>query len=145
VATERGTVIEVGDGTAWIKTERSGACESCSSKGSCFAMHDGDDMKVHAVNIVGANVGDRVVINLESVSLFKVTFFLYMFPVLSLIGGVIIGFLLAPSFNTDDQMLAAILGFACFIGSVLIIKTRGRRMSEKDEYKPKIIRIVRNQ
>jgi len=143
VATERGTVIEVGDGTAWVKTERSGACESCSSKGSCFAMRDGDDMKVHAVNKVGANAGDRVVLNLGSVPLLKVTFFLYMFPILCLIGGVIVGFLLAPMVNMDNQTFSAILGFFGLLGAVLIIKIRGKRMSEKDEYRPKIIRILR--
>ena len=141
--TEKGIVIETNDGTAWVKTEKSSACESCSSRGSCLALGGGNDMKVKAINTIGAASGDRVVLSFRSSSLLKATFFLYMFPVLCLIGGATAGLLLAPRWNVNDQTLSAVTGFFCFFVSIIIIRVRGNKMSLKDEYKPKIIRIVK--
>jgi sigma-E factor negative regulatory protein RseC len=143
VATEKGIVIEVDDDTVWVKTEKSGACESCSSKGSCLPAGGGTDMKVEVINTAGATIGDRVVLSFGSYPLFKATFFLYMFPVLCLITGSIAGMMIAPLFDIDEQTLSAIIGISCLLGSFVIIKTRGNKMSQKDEYKPKIIRILR--
>jgi sigma-E factor negative regulatory protein RseC len=144
VATEKGVVVDVGDDTAWVKTEKSGACESCSARGACIPIGGGNDMKVEAVNTAGASVGDRVVLSFGSSSLFKATFFLYMFPILSLVGGAIAGMLLAQILAVDEQALSAITAFSCFLGSVIIIRVRGKKMSLKDEYKPKIVRVVRS-
>ena len=143
MATEKGVVVEVGDDTAWVKTEKSGACDSCCAKGNCLSVGGGNDMKVEAINIAGAATGDRVVLSFGSSSLFKATFLLYMFPILCLIGGAIAGMILAPLFNVDEQALSVIISFSCFLGSVFIIRVRGNKMSQKDEYKPKIIRILR--
>lgn len=145
MATEKGVIIEVNDGTAWVKTEKSGACESCCAKGACHPFGGGNDkeMKVEVINTMGASVGDRVVLRFDSLSLFKATFLLYMFPILCLIGGAILGMVLAPLLHLDEQVISAVIGISCFLGSLLIIKIRGNKMSEKDEYKPKIVRIVR--
>jgi sigma-E factor negative regulatory protein RseC len=144
VTTEKGIVLEVGDNTAWVKTEKSGACESCCAKGACLPIGGGNDMKVEAINTAGAASGDRVVLSFGSSSLFKATFFLYMFPILCLVGGAVSGMLLAPMFGVDEEAFSAIIAFACFLGSIIVIRVRGRKMSQKDEYKPKIIRVVRS-
>ena len=144
MATEKGVVVEVGDNTAWVKTEKSGACESCCAKGACLPIGNGNDMKVETINSVGAAIGDRVVLSFGSSSLFKATFFLYMFPILCLVGGAIAGMILAPILEVDEQGLSAIIGFACFLCSIVIVRIRGNKMAQKDEYKPKIVRIVRH-
>ncbi|MBW1814917.1 MAG: SoxR reducing system RseC family protein [Deltaproteobacteria bacterium] len=145
MATEKGVVVEVGDDTAWVKTEKSGACESCCARGACLPIGGGNDMKVEAINIAGAATGDRVAFSFGSSSLLKATFLLYMFPILCLISGAIAGMILAPLFSVDEQALSVIIGFSCFLGSVFIVRAKGNKMSQKDEYKPKIIRILRRQ
>jgi sigma-E factor negative regulatory protein RseC len=146
VATERGLVIEANAGVAWVKTEKSGACESCCARGACLPIGGGGtDMKVEAINTAGAIPGDRVVLSFGSSALLKATFFLYIFPVICLIGGAIAGMIAAPFVQMDEQVLSAILSFSSFLGAVVIIRARGNKMAQKDEYKPKIIRILRRQ
>jgi len=143
VATEKGIVIEVNAGMAWVKTEKSGACESCCSRDTCLPIGGGKDMKVEVINNAGASPGDRVVLSFASSSLLKATFFLYMFPIICLMVGAIGGMMLAPSFDMDEQLFAAIIGFTSFLGAVLIVRIGGNKMSQKDKYKPKIIRVLR--
>lgn len=145
MATEKGIIIEVNDGTAWVKTEKSGACESCCAKGACHPFGGGNDteMKVEVVNTMRASVGDKVVLRFDASSLFKATFLLYMFPILCLIGGAISGMVLAPTLHLDEQTFSAAIGILCFLGSLVIIKITGNKISRKDSYRPKIIRIVR--
>lgn len=142
MATERGTVIEVTGNTAWVKTQQSAACASCSVKGACRPVGDGKEMKVEALNAVGARAGDSVVISFDTLSLLKVTFLLYLFPVLCLIAGSVAGMMLARILAVDEEVMAAVIGLSAFAGSVVLIRLRGNIMSRKDEYKPKILRIV---
>jgi len=82
LATEEGIVTKVNSTTAWVTTIKSSACESCAAKSSCSTLASGEEMKVEAINISGATVGDRVVIYFETSSLLKLSFFLYIFPIL---------------------------------------------------------------
>ncbi|HSO20180.1 MAG TPA: SoxR reducing system RseC family protein, partial [Desulfosarcina sp.] len=50
-----------GSRTAWVKTTRSSACESCSSRDACQAGGGGQEMEVEAINTADARVGDRIV------------------------------------------------------------------------------------
>ena len=53
--TENGIVTQANQNTAWIKTIRSAACESCSSKDSCGTSHHGSqEMTVVVKNTIGA-------------------------------------------------------------------------------------------
>ena len=65
MATEEGIVFKMGApgaGTAWVKTTRSSACETCSSKGACHGEGGGKEMEmeVEAFNTADARVGDRI-------------------------------------------------------------------------------------
>lgn len=143
MATEKGVVVETHDGMAWVKTEKSGACESCCSREICMPIGGGNEMKVEVINTFGVSPGDRVVLRFGSSSLLKATFFLYMFPILCLLAGAIAGMVIAPFLHMDGQMLSAFLSFSLFIIAVIIVRLRGDRMAQKDEYKPKIIRVLR--
>ena len=87
MAKEEGIIIttDPGAGTARIRTARTDACESCTAKGACDMIGGGKEMEVEAVNGVGAKVDDRVVFDIESASVLKATFLIYLFPVLCMI------------------------------------------------------------
>lgn len=143
MATEEGIIIAVGPATTRIKTTRSGACNSCASRGSCHTAGGGNDMEVEAVNTVGAKVGDRVVINFDSASLLKISFLLYIFPILCMLAGAVSGQQLAPAFGLDPMLFSVILGIAFFILAFFFIRFKGNRMSKKDAYRPKVTRILK--
>ena len=143
MATEEGIVIAVGPSTARIKTTRSGACKSCVSRGSCHTTGGGNDMEVEAINTVGAEIDDRVVINFDSASLLKISFLLYIFPILCMLAGAVSGQSLAPAFGLNPTIFSVILGITFFILAFFFIRIKGDRMSKKDAYRPKVTRILK--
>lgn len=144
MATEQGIVIKTGTGTAWVKTIKSGDCAGCSARGSCHAMGSSDEMEVKAINEAGAKVGDRIVLSFETSSFLKATFLLYVFPILLLVMGAVIGHEMAPKLGFNPSGSSAITGFALFIAAVLIIKTTASKLAQKNEYRPKITKILSN-
>ena len=144
MATEEGVVFKIGvsgSGTAWVKTTRSSACESCSSRHACQADGDGKEMEVEALNTADARVGDRVVLSLATASLLKATFLLYVFPILAMIAGALLGQTIAVMRGSDPSGLSALLGFLFFGIAFFLIRIMGRRLSTNASYKPEIIKV----
>lgn len=142
MATEHGIVIRTDHGTAWVKTVKSGACEGCSSRGACHSLGRSDEMEVKAINLAGAKVGDRIVLSFATASLLKATFLVYLFPILLLMIGALLGQITAPSLNFNPAWFSAILGFSFFFAAFLVIRAATNKMAQKNEYQPKIIRIL---
>ncbi len=143
MATEEGMVTKVGATTAWITTKRSNACETCASRGSCSTLGSGQEMEVEALNAAGAKVGDRVVINVETSSLFKLSFLLYIFPILCLLAGALLGQAAAPFLDLNATALSIVSAFSFFLLAFLLVRSKGNQMAQKDKYRPKIIRILK--
>lgn len=140
MAREEGIVIGVEKETATVKTSRSAACEGCASQGSCMAK--GNDMEVRVDNVAGAGVGDRVVIEFDSGALLKVTFLLYVFPVICLLVGALAGNAAGERLGVDPSVASAAMGFCLFFASWAVVKFSGRRMAGKDAYRPRIVRVM---
>jgi sigma-E factor negative regulatory protein RseC len=146
VAQEEGVVIkqETADGTAWVKTVRSGACESCSARASCRTGSDSNEMEVEAFNMVAARIGDRVLISIETKSLLKAAFLLYVFPIICMLAGAVVGQHIANGYGYNPSAVSAGCGFGFFTLAFLLIKWQGGKLSGQKEYKPKIIRILKS-
>jgi sigma-E factor negative regulatory protein RseC len=148
MATEEGIVFKMGTpgaGTAWVKTMRSSACESCSSRNACHGEGDTKEMEVEAINTAEASVGDRIVLSIETASLLKATFLLYVFPILTMIAGALIGQALAVKQGLDPSGLSALIGCLFFGLAFVIIRIMGRHLARNDSYKPEIIKIRQHQ
>jgi sigma-E factor negative regulatory protein RseC len=144
LATEEGIVTKVNSSTAWVKCTKCAACESCSAKGFCATVGGSDDIvEVEAINTAGAKGGDRVTISFETSSLLKVSFLVYMIPVLFLVLGVVIGDKIAEVFNYDQSIFSVLGGFLFLFSAFFVVKTKGKELSKKDSYQPKIIRILK--
>jgi sigma-E factor negative regulatory protein RseC len=102
-----------------------------------------DDVEVEAINAVGAKVNDRVSICFETSSLLKVSFLVYMIPLLFLILGVIVGDKIAVLFNCDQSIFSVLAGFLFLFAAFFFVKAKGKELSKKDAYQPKIIRILK--
>lgn len=138
--TENGIVTTATASTAWIKTVRSGACESCSSKKSCGTAGNQKEMIVTVKNTLNVEEGDHVIVGLETRPVLYLTFLLYVFPIILLTIGALIGDSLAPSFQMDPSILSMILGFSFFGLSFYFIRRKNKSMSQKEEYKPFLVR-----
>ena len=99
-------------------------------------------MEVEALNIAGAQVGDRIVLHIETASLLKASFLLYVFPILCMLLGALLGHHGAPSLQLDPSLVSVVLGLVGFGMAFAIIRRRQQSMARTNAYKPKIIRIV---
>ena len=140
MAVERGIVTEVSADAAWVKTSRSASCEGCTSKGSF--MSQGTDMVVKTINTANARVGDRVVVSLKTGAFLRATFLIYLFPILCLVTGAIIGHAAGSRLGLNPSALSAAAGFACLAAAVMVVKRTAGRMSADDAYQPRIVRII---
>lgn len=145
MAVEQGIVIRMGaqgEKTAWVKTVRSSACESCASRDSCKTGSHGQSQEVEAINSAGAHIGDRIQLSIKTGSMLKAMSLLYLFPIACLLGGGVAGEFIAPQFKADPSFMAAITAAIGFIASLLIVRISGQRMGQKEAYRPKIIRVI---
>ena len=139
--TENGIVTQATPGTAWIKTNRAAACESCTSKDSCGTSHHGSkEMTVIVKNTLGVKQGDTVVVGIETKPMIILSFLLYVFPIILLVIGALIGDSLAPVLQTNHSLTAMVTGFSLFGVAFLIVRKKQAAMSQKDEYKPFLVR-----
>ncbi|MEJ2659140.1 MAG: SoxR reducing system RseC family protein [Desulfobacteraceae bacterium] len=144
MATEEGIVTKISgqaSQTAWVKTSQSSACKSCSSRHSCNPEM-GSEREVEAINLVGAEVGDRIQISIETGSLLKATFLLYVFPVICMLCGGLVGNRLSAYMGLDPSPAAALVAVISFGGAMVVVRLRGKRMASETEYRPKITRII---
>jgi sigma-E factor negative regulatory protein RseC len=143
MATEEGVVTKIESAaTAWVKTTRSGACKSCSARSSCHSLGGGEETEVEALNHAGAQIGQKVVLSFDTSPLLKATFLLYLFPILTMMAGAFIGQQLATTFHLDPSFLAAVFGFLFFGLTLVFVRSKGNKLAKRDEYRPKIIRVV---
>ncbi len=142
MATEQGIVIRVAENRAWVKTTKTPACEGCASRGSCGTAEDGRQMEVESINTVGAAVGDTVLIAFETASLMRVFFLVYLFPVLALLLGAMVGQQLAAGLMLDESLTALLTGSGFFLLAFFVVRFRGNRMARQENYRPRLVRIL---
>ena len=140
--TEEGIITKTTDSTAWIETVRSKACDSCHSKDSCDAQRD--TMFVQVDKTLDVDPGDRVVIGFRTSPLLKLSFMLYVFPIILLITGASLGQYAAAFIHTDPSLTSLGAGIGAFALSFLIVRVTGNRLSVKSEYKPFMLRKATN-
>lgn len=142
MSSEQGIVSRVEDTAAWVTTIRTSACESCEAHGACSVLGGGKEMEVKVDNPLGSRVGDRVVIRFETGSLLKISFLVYIFPVLGLIGGAVAGEKISAIYElgkTLPSVAGAFLGFFLAFG---VLRLTGNRLTARSEYRPKVVRIL---
>jgi sigma-E factor negative regulatory protein RseC len=99
-------------------------------------------MEVEALNDLGAVAGDQVQIRFDTGKLMGISFFIYIFPVLMLIAGAVLGQRMAPLYQMNESTASALAGFGFFGVAFLVIRLGGSALAGKREYQPRIAKIV---
>jgi sigma-E factor negative regulatory protein RseC len=145
VASEEGIVSRVDLSGTWVKTLRSDACDSCSSKGTCHTLGGGREMEVSAINSIGARVGDRVVLKMDTAAFLKGTFLVYMFPILLLVGGAALGEWISRGSEPQSPLSSILFGIGGLAFGLILMKMIASRLSKRDDYRPHIARVIRRE
>ncbi len=119
-----------------------GCCDKCE-KQTCDIVEKG--VETEAVNTARAVAGQKVKVVMTSHTYVKGALILYVFPVVALILGAIIGQIYLPSFmsSADPDLLAAFGGFVFLSVSLVIVKIVSSIMRKKTEYKSVIQSIIK--
>ncbi len=102
-----------------------------------------ESIEVKAVNEADAKVGNRVLIDVKSSSVLKTAFLLYVFPILAMMAGAAAGHNVSSFFGLDASALSAVFGFLFFGIAVLFARARGNSLAAKDDYRLRIVKILR--
>jgi sigma-E factor negative regulatory protein RseC len=142
LASEEGVVVRVEGADTRVKTIRGDACKSCSSNAACHTMGGGREMEVSALNPIGARVGDRVVLKMDTLPFLKGTFLVYMFPILLLVGGAALGEWISLSSNLQSPLPSVLFAFGGLACGLLFMKRIANRLAQKPDYRPRIVRVI---
>ena len=139
---EQGYIVEIVDSvTAKLKLKRHSACASC---GKCATTSEEKDIIVEVDNTIGAKVGDRVEVNMETINVLKAAFIVYTIPLIALLIGTVGTFYIlnAINFNRNIEIISAIVGLIFTIIVFLILKKNDKKFRDSKEYIPIVTRVI---
>lgn len=138
--TKTGVVKGIRGRRAIVVTRMEPECEGCAARAACSATGGGGaNVEVLALNTIGAEAGDIVTISIRGSSIVKVSFLVYMIPILALLAGAILGVWLSGLADVDENVAAGILGLLALCGSFVWVKKKGEELSQKKEFIPEIV------
>lgn len=143
MARETGVVTKINGPSAVVKTRRLAACEGCSEKSTCHSLGGVREMEVEAHNPVNAAVGDTVTLEFPTRRMLQLSLLLYIFPIVALLIGAIIGDRAAANFGMDESVLSAVAGFAGFFLAMGALLAAEKKAKRSRRYQPTIIRARR--
>ena len=139
---ENGVVTQADLSIAKIKTIRTRACKSCASKNNCGSSDSFDEMIITVKNSINVKKGDHVVVGIETRSMLFLSLFIYVFPVIALIFGAVIGDTIAPFFHQDSSLISMITGFLFFIFAFCLVKLKNNSILKKGQFKPFLVQKI---
>ena len=110
----------------------------CSGKHQCAAAVFGKGIspernKARAKNSIHAQVGEKVIVEIVSPGFYKSLFFVFLFPLIALFGGILSGIQIAVWMDIPQRsdLYAGIGGVIFFSCSLLISRSVNRRVQPK--------------
>lgn len=137
-----GKVLSIDEDIAVVKLMKHAACGDC---GACHIGDENMDIQIEAINKLGANIGDIVVIDMDDPNVLSAAFIAYGIPLISLIIGIFSGEyileLLNIHKNTEGYSLA--IGIIFLFISYLYIKGNEKKYKVNPKYKSRITQIIK--
>ncbi|MCD6328543.1 SoxR reducing system RseC family protein [bacterium] len=117
----KGLVIETNGELAKVRTKRAEACGMCQARGFCHPFGEKENY-VEVENTIGADVGQEVLLLMQSSSLVSASFVLYLVPLCCVVLGAVSGFHIGRHFGFVSPDAGLLLGvcaglFASFWGN----------------------------
>lgn len=139
---QQGYIVDIVDKkTAKLKMQRHSACASC---GKCATTSEKKDIIVEVDNTIGAQVGDRVKVNMETVNVLKAAAIVYILPLLFLLVGTITTYFILDSisFNGNVELFSGMMGLILMLLAFLILKKNDSKFRDSREYIPIVTEVV---
>lgn len=143
---ETGVVLVAHGDLAEVECRRQSTCGACGLSGGCgtslLERYFGRRQQILTVhNTVGAQAGDPVVIGVPEGALLTAAFAAYLAPLITMIGGALLGGWLAGATamtaTNGAELLGGVAGLAL---GLLWLRRFGRTQGEDPRYRPVILR-----
>ncbi len=141
MALEEAIITRTSRDKAFIVTRRTTACEGCSERHACHSLGGIKEIEIEVANPVHAEAGDTVMVAFKTSQLVRLSFMLYIFPIIALVIGAVLGDAFAAGFNADASIFAALFGFLFFGIALGGIKLKDREAKKTGRYQPEIVQI----
>ncbi|MTI14112.1 SoxR reducing system RseC family protein [Sansalvadorimonas verongulae] len=138
---ERGRIVKVDDGFVWVETLRKSTCGSCQAKNSCgegilnrlkpFRNH----AYIRASNRYPVAEGDEVTIALPEEAVVSASLLVYLFPLLLLLSGAVIGAGLELA-----EPLVIVLSLTGLLSGFGLVRWWTAREKTEGQYQPQVLR-----
>ena len=136
---EIGKVLETSNGRARVEVSPSGMCSHCEMASSCIPASSGNRI-IEVADPIGAAPGLRVRIELASSTFLLASFLAYVFPLIFLFAGALIGFSAAPESSGE---LGGGVGSLIGLGAGLLLsKIYAQRLAARGKIDPVITGII---
>lgn len=136
---ERGRVVEVTDGQALVKIERSSACGKCHTE-CALKSSDKQALLIEVRDPLGVQVNQSVQISMHNASALRASFVVYIVPLEGLIFGALLGEFFGTLLGIKD--ILAILGSFSFLGlSLIVVRLYNNRFKQNLHYQPVIMKV----
>jgi sigma-E factor negative regulatory protein RseC len=140
---EIGIIERVEGRRAVVRIQKGGSCAACENRSSCHIDSD-RPLFVEVDNEMGAAEGDRVELSMPTSSLLKLSFLVYMVPVLALVMGAILGAEWAESLGLSPTSASLLLGGSALAVSFLFLRRLDRFLRHRPEYRPSLTKVFSN-
>ncbi len=137
-----GKVVKIDGDQAYVEVERSSACASCGLQ-EAEELATGGKVVFGAYNMVGANIGDRVRVQVRTGVFTKASLYIYGIPVLFLVIGAIAGAYAATILKRSSDTMSALFAMGgLVVGFIILFLLRKR--SNKREYMPVVMEVIQD-
>jgi len=141
LALEEGIITRANRDKAFIITRRATACEGCSERHACHSLGGVQEVEIEVANPVHAEAGDTVMVAFKTSQLVKLSFMLYIFPIIAMVIGAVFGDAIAANLNRDPSIFAAVFGILFFGIAMATIKLKDKQAKKTGQYQPEIVQI----
>ncbi len=135
---EAGVVHSVKNGEILVTLKRHAACLGCKA----CSIASGGDMVIKAIASDKVKVGDRVTIEIDSISILKAIVMVYLLPTAAFLAGILTGLRMALLLGIYEykEALSILTGVALLGASLFLMRKYG--IKRKDAYQAKITGII---
>ncbi|MCT4565459.1 MAG: SoxR reducing system RseC family protein [Maledivibacter sp.] len=136
-----GKVIGVNKENATVKLMRHAACGDC---GACHMGEEKMNMQIEAINTAGADIGDKVVVDMETQDVLTAAFIAYGMPLIMLVIGIAGGKFIFEMMKIQKNIELLSFGMGLVLMGITFFRIRKNenKFKESKKYISKIIDII---
>lgn len=136
-----GKIIAVNKENATVQLMRHAACGDC---GACHMGEENMNMKIEALNTAGADIGDKVVVDMETQDVLTAAFIAYGMPLIMLVIGIAGGKFILGFLGMERNIELFSFGMGLILMTITFFKIRKNedKFKESKKYLSKITKII---